>query len=79
MTDFFADRIKLYPKLDVSHTVKGGSGGGNGTADSGKGSGMETELVRIDSLGTTRNAPPDFPSQVANKQIENTTVVHTNI
>lgn len=79
MTDFFQDRIKLNPKLDISHTITGGSGGGDGTAESGKGSGLEAELVRIDSLGKTIRAPREFPSPVANEQNENTTVVHTNI
>jgi hypothetical protein len=59
------DRIPLYPKLDISHTPVGGKGGGDGTAESGKGSGMEAELVRIDSMGKTRNAPKDFPSASA--------------
>lgn len=65
VTDFFQDRIKLNPKLDISTTSTGGSGGGNGTAESGKGSGMEAELVRIDSMGKTRNAPKEFPSASA--------------
>ena len=59
------DRIPLYPKLDITHTPVGGEGGGNGTAESGKGSGMEAELVKIDSMGKTRNAPKEFPSPVA--------------
>lgn len=79
MTDFFADRIKLYPNLGTPSTMPtGGSAGGDGTAESGKGSGMEAELVKIGSLGKTRNAPREFESPVAGTGYENDTEVELN-
>jgi hypothetical protein len=60
-----ADRIKLYPKLDIATTPKGNAVGGNGTADSGRGSGMETETIKIDSMGKRGKSVPEFPSQNA--------------
>jgi hypothetical protein len=60
-----ADRIKLYPKLDITTTPSGNAVGGDGTLDRSADSGMQTETIKIDSMGKRGKSVPEFPSQNA--------------
>lgn len=72
MTDYFQDRIKLNPSIDIQTTVKGGGGGGEGSVDnSGNeiwgvgGDGLSATTSRINSMGEDGASVKEFPSQSA--------------
>lgn len=59
MADLWADRIKLYPKLEIQTSVPGTASGGNGVT--GADPGMSTETLSPSTMGKSRPAPANPP------------------